>query len=80
MRSVAAPKIFIGASNFLYFSEYLPNSPFSLLKIIYCQEDENGMDISNKTVIISNESYIPWYNCKNVDKSREALNKMLDFL
>jgi hypothetical protein len=37
------------------------------------------MDISNKTVIISNESYIPWYNCKNVDKSREALNKMLDF-
>ena len=38
------------------------------------------MDISNKTVIISNESYIPWYNCKNVDKSREALNKMLDFL
>lgn len=37
------------------------------------------MDISNKTLIISNESYIPWYNSKNVDKSREALNKMLDF-
>jgi len=66
-------------SNFLSFAEHFPNSPFSLLTKFYCQEDENGMDISNKNVIISNESYIPWYNSKNADKSRKALNKMLYF-